>query len=222
MEDDETLGFLTTDSLEQEGYKVTYVRNGRRALEVFRSGAFDLCILDIMIPELDGFRLAEAIRQINDEIPLLFLSAKTLKEDRLKGLRLGADDYILKPFSIEELLLKIAVFLKRPRKEQSSLRQCRLGGLLFEADNFRLRLPGGDALSLTEKEAQLLQLFSDHRNKVLKRAFILIQLWGEDDYFKGRSLDVFVARLRKYLADEPLVRIENVHSVGFRMVVRES
>lgn len=215
-EDDQTLAFLTQDNLEQNGYKVVHCADGNLCLEQFRNQSFDLCILDIMLPKMDGFELATEIRQADSEIPIIFLSAKTLKEDRIKGLRLGADDYLVKPFSIEELLLKIEIFLKRSQKNQKLAKpNYTLGKYTFDPENF-LVYNEIEKISLTQRESELLKLFLDHKNVVLKREQILKSLWGDDDYFMGRSLDVFISRLRKIIANEPGITIENLHGIGFR------
>jgi DNA-binding response OmpR family regulator len=171
-----------------------------------------------MMTKLDGFELAKAIRNTNTNIPILFLSAKTLKEDRIKGLKIGADDYLVKPFSIEELLLKIEIFLKRSQKNSINTIKYSIGSFEFDAENYLL-LKEEKRISLTQREAQLLQFFLENKNKILKRETILQSLWGNDDYFSGRSLDVFISRLRKILASEPKVSIENQHGVGFRFVL---
>jgi len=215
-EDDETLAFLTKDNLEQHGYKVLHCCEGQEALNVFKNNHIDLCILDIMLPGIDGFELASAIRILNQEVPLLFLSAKTLKEDRIKGLRLGADDYLVKPFSIEELLLKIEIFLKRSQKNKALEKPMyHVGKYAFDPANFTV-YNDVEKISLTQRESELLKLFLDNKNVVLKREEILKSLWGDDDYFMGRSLDVFISRLRKILANEPGISIENLHGIGFR------
>jgi two-component system, OmpR family, response regulator VicR len=219
VEDDESLSFVTRDNLELQGYAITHCLDGRQALEQIQRETFDLYILDVMLPEIDGFALAREIRKFDQETPILFLTAKSLKEDRLQGLRLGADDYITKPFSIEELILRIEVFLRRRRVSQPrdySLHK--LGSLEFDYEN--LVLQGADgSQTLTQKEADLLKLFAENPNQVLKRSDILEKLWGEDDYFMGRSLDVFISRLRKYLRNETALKIENIHGVGFRLKV---
>ena len=219
-EDDETLGFLTKDNLEQGRYEVTHCTNGLNCLEEFKKNSFDICILDIMLPKMDGFELATEIRKRNADIPIIFLSAKTLKEDRIKGLRLGADDYLVKPFSIEELLLKIEIFLKRSIKNKALEHQTfQLGKYTFDPTNF-LMINENDKISLTQRESELLQFFIEHQNQVLKREVILKSLWGDDDYFMGRSLDVFISRLRKILIDEDGIAIENLHGIGFKFVVK--
>lgn len=218
-EDDATLAFLTKDNLEQNHYDVSHCEDGKTALETFKTGRFDICILDIMMPKMDGFELATEIRKSNTDIPIIFLSAKTLKEDRIKGLRLGADDYLVKPFSIEELLLKIEIFLKRSHKNNASEKSMyAIGKYQFDTKNFIL-LHENEKISLTQREAELLKLFLDNKNVVLKREQILTSLWGNDDYFMGRSLDVFISRLRKILANEKDIAIENLHGIGFRFMV---
>lgn len=218
VEDDATLAFLTKDNLEQHQYHVQHCSDGEMALEYFRKESFDLCLLDIMLPKKDGFELAEAIRKINTHIPIIFLSAKTLKEDRIKGLRLGADDYLVKPFSIEELLLKIEVFLQRSRKStQTKKEQYHLGKYAFDTKNYLL-WNSTEKIKLTQREAELLKYFLDHKNVILKREEILKALWGNDDYFMGRSLDVFISRLRKILIHQNNITIENIHGIGFRFM----
>jgi DNA-binding response OmpR family regulator len=218
-EDDETLAFLTKDNLEQNSYEVTHCPDGRSGLESFKNEDFDICIFDIMMPKMDGFELATEIRKLNTDIPIIFLSAKTLKEDRIKGLRLGADDYLVKPFSIEELMLKIEVFLKRSQKNSKVEKSIyEIGKYQFDTKNFIL-FNADEKIGLTQREAELLKLFLDNKNSVLKREHILNALWGTDDYFMGRSLDVFISRLRKILANEKGISIENLHGIGFRFVM---
>jgi len=218
-EDDETLAFLTKDNLEQNNYEVIHCSDGKSGLESFKTEDFDICILDIMMPKMDGFELAIEIRKSNIDIPIIFLSAKTLKEDRLKGLRLGADDYLVKPFSIEELLLKIEIFLKRSQKNTSTQKPIyEVGKYQFDTQNFFL-FNENEKIGLTQREADLLKLFLDNKNSVLKREQILTSLWGNDDYFTGRSLDVFISRLRKILVNEKGISIENLHGIGFRFSV---
>ncbi len=217
-EDDETLAFLTKDNLEQQ-YDVTHCADGETALNTFKTTLFDLCVLDIMMPKMDGFELAENIRKINSDVPIIFLSAKTLKEDRIKGLRLGADDYLIKPFSIEELLLKIEIFLKRSHKNTISDKSIyTLGKYQFDSKNY-LVFTDVEKIVLTQRESDLLKLFLDNKNVVLKREEILKSLWGDDDYFMGRSLDVFISRLRKILANEKGITIENLHGIGFKFSI---
>lgn len=216
-EDDETIAFLTQDSL-QPNYEVVHCSDGKSALEMFKSDSFDICLFDIMMPKLDGFELAQEIRNLNSEIPIIFISAKTLKEDRIKGLKIGADDYLVKPFSIEELILKIEIFLKRTQKNNYEIHLPKVGKYVFDHKNYKLS-NDSEILSLTQRESELLKYFMDHKNTVLKREDILKALWGDDDYFMGRSLDVFISRLRKIFADDHSVSIENLHGIGFKFKV---
>lgn len=216
VEDDATLAFVTKDNLEINGYHVLHAENGKQALEMFQTEAFDLCILDVMMPEMDGFELAEHIRKENTQIPLLFLTAKSLKEDRIRGLQMGADDYITKPFSIEELVLKIEVFLRRKFISNPDADVLKIGMYAFDHTNLKLSRDSEDK-SLTQKEGDLLKMLILNKNQILKRSQILKELWGTDDYFLGRSMDVFISRLRKYLRADASLKIENVHGVGFRL-----
>jgi DNA-binding response OmpR family regulator len=215
VEDDETLAFLTKDNLELNHFEVIHFSSGEQVMDSFASHAYDICILDIMLPKKDGFELATAIRKINSETPIIFLSAKTLKEDRIKGLKLGADDYLIKPFSIEELVLKIEVFLKRSKKNFTEKQYYKVGRFIFDVFNYELILDDEKA-TVTQREADLLKLLIENPNRVLKREEILKAIWGDDDYFMGRSLDVFISRLRKLLAKDKNITIENLHSIGFK------
>jgi DNA-binding response OmpR family regulator len=219
VEDDESLSFVTKDNLELQGYQITYCGDGLEALEMVRNQSFDLCVLDVMLPGVDGFTIAEEIRKTNTDVPIIFLTAKSLKEDKIHGLKIGADDYITKPFSIEELILKIEIFLKRNKitsNKPPEIVQMEIGEFTFDYKNLELQ-NNGTVRTLTQKEADLLRFFIQNKNEVVKRAQILESLWGEDDYFMGRSLDVFISRLRKYLKDDNSLKIENIHGVGFRL-----
>ena len=219
VEDDETLSFITKDHLELKGYEVIHCSDGAEGLEAFKHGEFDICVLDVMLPRMDGFTLATEIRKRDRDIPILFLTAKSLKDDRLEGLRLGGDDYITKPFSIEELILRIEVFLKRNKvQNEVPSRQYPLGSLMFDYNNLTLT-NGSHVVNLTQREADLLKYLSENANRVIKRSDILLSVWGEDDYFLGRSLDVFISRLRKYLKPDERISVENVHGVGFRFII---
>lgn len=223
VEDDVYLSFVTKDNLEIKGYDIDWRKDGEAAIQAFSEHEFDLCILDIMLPKLDGFSVAQAIRKENQDIPILFLSAKTMKEDRIKGLTLGADDYITKPFSIEELVLKIEVFLKRNKvkkvETQSSIAE--LGKFYFDFENLELS-ENDNSHRLTLRESELLHLFCQNKNKLLKKEDILNTLWKDDSYFLSRSLDVFVSRLRKLLKKDSRLKIENIHGVGFIFKVEEN
>jgi len=217
VEDDETIGVLTKESLESAGHEVTLFVNGLDGLESYHSGGYDLCILDVMLPDIDGFTLAEKIRESDPAIPIIFVTARSLKEDKLKGLNTGGDDYITKPFDIEELLLKVKIFLKRKSISHDSPSEIFLvGEYIFNPEELTLHFKG-EKKSLTKRESDLLLLFLQNKGKLLERAFILESLWGENDYFLGRSLDVFISRLRKYFKNEPTFEIENIHGVGFRL-----
>tara|TARA_Y100000385_G_scaffold291850_1_gene373131 strand:- start:3889 stop:4575 length:687 start_codon:yes stop_codon:yes gene_type:complete len=218
VEDDPTLGFVTSDNLKEEGYEVVLETDGKKAFKRFKKEQYDICILDVMLPEMDGFELAEKIRRLNSQVPIIFLTAKSLKEDKLIGLTIGADDYITKPFSMEELILKVQVFLKRKyihsEEEDSALK---IGH--FEMDHRNLKLINGEVeYVMTQKEADLLKELIKNKNQILKREQILEKLWGKNDYFLGRSMDVFISRLRKHLKSDERLKIENVHGVGFRLV----
>ncbi len=218
-EDDENLRFVVQDNLELRGFKVESCNNGKAGLEKFRSLKIDLCILDVMMPEMDGFELASKIREQDAHVPIIFLTAKGLKEDRLQGFRVGGDDYLTKPFSIEELMFRIEVFLKRPvvQKEQEKEHTYKTSRLEFFPSHLRIDSEEG-IQSLTYKEAELLELFFRNQGQVLKREDILMKIWGTDDYYKGRSLDVFVSKIRKFLSCDPEIEIQTVHGVGFKML----
>lgn len=216
VEDDESLGFVTRDNLELQGYQITHCEDGKTAMGMIKNHDFDLCILDVMLPEVDGFTLAEEIRKYDVDTPIIFLSAKSLKEDKIHGLKIGGDDYITKPFSIEELVLKIEIFLKRNKvNSQQMASNYHVGMYEFDYENLSLNLEN-NSKRLTQKEADLLRFLIEHKNQVLKRSMILERLWGENDYFLGRSLDVFISRLRKYLKKDSSLKIENIHGVGFK------
>jgi two-component system response regulator VicR len=217
VEDDPNLGFVTKDNLEMEGYEIVHFQDGKEAWKSFSKDKYDLCLLDVMLPELDGFSLAEKIRKQNQQVPIIFLTAKTMQEDRIAGLKIGGDDYVTKPFSIEELSLRIKIFLKR--KEVSKI----VGGIgnwvigCYSFDYQQLKLESANKIEqLTHREAEVLKFLCERKNQVIKRDEILTAIWGRDDYFLGRSLDVFVTRLRKMLAGDPSIKIENVHGIGFR------
>lgn len=216
VEDDTSLAFVTRDNLELQGYLITHCIDGKSALEAAKAEKFDLCVLDVMLPEMDGFTLAQEIRKFDAEIPIIFLTAKSLKEDKIKGLKLGGDDYITKPFSIEELILKIEIFLRRRNiSSPAQVSAFQFGSYEFDYPNLRLSC-ADQTETLTQREADLLKYLLERPNQVVKRSDILESLWGEDDYFLGRSLDVFISRLRKYLKSDENLKIENIHGVGFR------
>jgi len=218
VEDDQTLNFIIRDNLEQSGYMVTSAEDGESAIKLFKSEKFSLCLLDVMLPKKDGFTLAKEIREVDDHVPIIFLTARSMTEDRIAGLTIGGDDYITKPFSMEELLLKIRIFLKRSLGTSDTgndQNYYKVGIFSFYFDSLILDC-NGDRKTLTYKEAELLRYFCDNPNKVLSRSDILIQVWGSDDYYLGRSLDVFISRLRKYLGSDENIKILNLHGIGFR------
>jgi DNA-binding response OmpR family regulator len=221
-EDDLNLGVLLVDYLETEGFAVKLCKDGELALKVFQNNSFDLCLLDVMMPKLDGFALAKAIRVNDKKIPILFISAKSLKEDKLKGYGLGADDYITKPFDEEELLWKVKAVIRRipEEKEEEKVEIISIGKYTFDFSNQSLTI-AGKTKRITEKESDILNYLVTHRNKVIRREELLTDIWGENDYFFGRSLDVFITKIRKYLKEDPGVSIENVFGVGFIFNVPE-
>jgi DNA-binding response OmpR family regulator len=215
-EDDLNLGILLVDYLETEGFNVKLCRDGALALKAFQGSPFDLCLLDVMMPKLDGFSLAKEIRVNNKKIPILFITAKSLKEDKLKGYDLGADDYITKPFDEEELLWKIKAIIRRTPENSTERKPevVSIGNYMFDFTNQSLTIKG-NTKRITEKESDILNYLSSHRNQVIKREDLLKELWGENDYFLGRSLDVFITKIRKYLKEDTTISIENVFGVGF-------
>lgn len=221
VEDDNNLGNILSEYLELKGYGITLCTDGESGYEQFRNQQYDLCVLDVMMPRRDGFSLARAIRKENETIPIIFLTAKSMKEDKIEGFSIGGDDYITKPFSIEELLLRIQAVLKRCRSQQpaeTSNTVFTIGRYVFDYRNQLLVLDDHER-RLTSREAELLKLLSEHRNTVLRRETALIHVWGDDNYFNGRSMDVYITKLRKYLRDDPKVEIVTVHGTGFKMLV---
>lgn len=220
VEDDEALSYVTRENLELRGFEVDYANNGEEALLKSQNNRYDLCLLDVMLPKLDGYTLAIRIREMDDDVPIIFLTAKSAKEDKLQGLRLGADDYITKPFSIEELILKIEVFLRRSQKNSSvkTAGTMHLGKYIFDYSSQQLRF-NDQFTKLTYKENELLLFLIKLSGTVIRREEILEKLWNDNSYFAGRSLDVFISRLRKYLKEDPGIVLENIHGVGFRFTV---
>jgi DNA-binding response OmpR family regulator len=223
VEDDKSLGFLLKDNLEMENYEVLLVENGEAGINEFIKKAFDICILDVMLPKKDGFQVAEEIRKANLQIPIVFLTAKSLKEDKIKGFKTGGDDYITKPFSIEEFLLRIEVILKRTYRTPSKADEQGLiliGRCLFDFNNLLLKV-GGQEEKLTYREGKLLKLLCINKNKLLERDLILKSVWEDEGIFVGRSLDVFISRLRKILKVDPTVQISSVHGIGYKLLVKD-
>ena len=214
VEDDVSLAFLTKEALEEAGFEVIHFDNGVEANNYFKKETPDICVLDVMLPKMDGFNLAKNIRSLNSHIPIIFVTARTLSQDKISGFEIGGDDYITKPYEIDELIFKIKVFLKRKMVVVKQEESMAIGTYIFDASNLKL-LHGSTEKMLTQREAELLQLLLEHKNKLVKRDSILEMIWGKNDYFLGRSLDVFISRLRKYLSADKNIQLENVHGVGF-------
>jgi DNA-binding response OmpR family regulator len=224
VEDDQNFGDVLRSYLEMHDYQVTLATDGVAGYESFKKGPYDLCIFDVMMPKKDGFTLAKEIREKDTETPIIFLTAKTMKEDVLQGFKLGADDYINKPFNSEELLYRIQAVLKRksPKDTKEDIREFNIGKYHF---NFPLRIltfseEPSDQVKLSPKEAQLLQMFCQNVNDVLPRSEALTRIWQEDNYFTARSMDVFVTKLRKYLKRDELIEIVNIHGNGFQLLIK--
>ena len=229
VEDDQNFGEVLRSYLEEYDYDVTLATDGVQGFESYKKGVFDLCIFDVMMPRKDGFTLAKEIRERDAEMPIIFLTAKTLKEDVLQGFKIGADDYITKPFNSEELLYRIQAVLKRSKNKgvdtDEDIREFHIGKFHF---NYTLRILSYNAAGpdeakekLSPKEAQLLRMFALHKNDVLLRSEALTKIWGEDNYFTARSMDVFVTKLRKYLKRDENIEIVNIHGNGFQLLIRE-
>lgn len=225
VEDDRNFGDVLKSYLEMNDYDVTLATDGEQGGNLFKSGEYDLCIFDVMMPKKDGFTLGKEIREKDKDIPIIFLTARSLKEDVLEGFKVGADDYISKPFNSEELLYRVMAVLKRSRKESESedqTKEFQLGEYHF---NYPLRIltysPDGSEEKLSPKEAHLLRLFCLKKNDVLERSEALTKIWGEDNYFTARSMDVFVTKLRKYLSKDGNLEIMNIHGNGFRLIEKE-
>lgn len=220
VEDDLSLAYITKYNLEKAGYNVIHCDNGVGALTFFQEHQIHLCLFDVMLPGMDGFSLARQIRKLNQDVPIIFLTVKAMLEDKITGLQLGADDYLCKPFHLEELMLRIEVFLKRSKVHNDVTSAISIGGYIFDYPNLVLSIDQ-EIQQLTFKEAHLLQYLLERKNTVVKRDDILKTVWGDDDYFLGRSMDVFISRLRKYFAYDAKIKIENVHGVGFRFSIQE-
>ena len=215
-EDDLNLGILLVDYLESEGFYVKLCKDGELALKAYQTIQFDLCLLDVMMPKMDGFALASEIRLLDQKIPLIFITARSLKEDKLKGYGLGADDYISKPFDEEELLWKIKAVIRRIPEAVSEIKPgiISIGNYLFDFNNQSLMI-SGKIKRITKRESDILKYLHERKNNLSTREDLLKELWGENDYFLGRSLDVFITKIRKYLSEDPSLSIENVFGVGF-------
>lgn len=215
VEDDPNLGEVLNAFLEMEGFTVSLARDGEEGYEKFSKSKYNICLLDVMLPKMDGFSLGKMIRKKDKDIPIIFLTAKSLKEDKLKGFDLGGDDYITKPFDEDELVRRINAILKRTTSVQdTSALSFKLGNFEYNHVNLTLRIDENES-RITQKEGEVLYMLLQSKNNVVRREDILVKVWGENDYFMGRSLDVFITKLRKHLKPDPQVKIENVHGVGF-------
>jgi DNA-binding response OmpR family regulator len=222
VEDDVNLGFLLVDFLEANGFEVKLYRDGLSGLNGFKSNTFNFCILDLMLPIIDGFTLAGKIKEINSEIPVIILSARSLREDKIKGFRIGVDDYITKPFDEEELLCRIKAIMNRIKHDPVINKAdglSAIGNFEFDAKNHLLIL-GNNERRLTLKETRILKLLSNSKNKIIKREEIMTDVWGESDYYTGRSLDVFISKLRSYLKGDPEISLTTIPTVGYILNVR--
>jgi DNA-binding response OmpR family regulator len=222
VEDDSSLGFIISDQLKTDGYSVTLCTDGAEGFHRFNENEFHLCIFDVMMPKKDGFSLARDIRKIDTNIPILFLTAKSNDEDKVEGFKSGGDDYLTKPFNAEELQLRVAAMLRRVNIKPENLEESKIeiGDYIFDTINFNLKHPNFEK-NLTKKEAQILKILCKFKNKVVAREIVLTGVWGQDDYFVGRSLDVFITKLRKYLKEDDRIQISNSHGIGFKLEVAE-
>jgi len=223
LEDDPNLGLIIQESLERQNFAVTLLPNGEDGLAVFTSGDFDLCLVDVMMPLRDGFSFAREVRKNDQEVPIIFLTARAMTEDKITGFRIGCDDYVTKPFSMEELLLRIEAVLRRGRslaEERKAPTEFYLGDYTFNHAKMTLH-HHNEMKRLTDKESELLRLLCLHKERTLERSFALRTIWGDDSYHCGRSMDVFISRLRKYLKNDQRVTIKAVHGQGFRLMIND-
>ncbi len=220
-EDDENLGMLLREFLQAKGFYADLCNDGDKGYKAFLKGKYDLCVLDVMMPKKDGFTLAQEIRAVNRDVPIIFLTAKNLKEDVLQGFKIGADDYIPKPFSMEELVSRIGAILRRVRgKKEKDVTVYPIGKYTFDTQKQTL-LADGKVQKLTTKECELLSLLCQHMNEILERNFALKSIWIDDNYFNARSMDVYITKLRKLLKDDPSVEIINIHGKGYKLIAPE-
>ncbi len=222
-EDDENLGMLLREYLQAKGYSVDLFPDGESGYKAFVKEQYDICVLDVMMPKKDGFTLAQEIRSVNGETPIVFLTAKTLKDDILEGFKIGADDYLTKPFSMEELLLRIEAILRRVNgKKAKEIPSYKLGSFFFDTQKQTLVKGNGEVIKLTTKESELLSLLCSHANEILERNYALKAIWGNDNYFNARSMDVYITKLRKLLKEDPNVEIINIHGKGYKLIAAMS
>jgi DNA-binding response OmpR family regulator len=221
-EDDFDFSNVLIQYLQLHDFNVVWAENGVKALEIFKKNSFDICILDVMMPKMDGFELAEELIKINPETPFVFLTAKQLKEDRIKGLQLGADDYIVKPFEVEELILRLNNILKRSELnfKTPTVQEISIGKYIFDTKRLCLK-KDNSTQQLTEKEALLIEYLYQNRNQLIKREAILKNIWKNDDYFSGRSMDVFITKIRKYFQEDKNISIESTRFIGLEFKIKE-
>jgi DNA-binding response OmpR family regulator len=223
LEDDENLGQILKEYLDVKGFQTTLCRDGKSGLQTFRNGKFDLCIFDVMMPIMDGFTVAEEIRKTDKQTPIMFLTAKSMKEDTINGFKAGADDYLTKPFSMEELRLRIDAILRRTKNQLNgqqnvpALKSYNLGHFKFDYDLQTLK-SANEEYHLTSKEADLLQMLCESKNQILERSIALKKIWLDDNYFNSRSMDVYITKLRKYIKSDDRLQIINVHGTGFKLI----
>ncbi|PZX92112.1 DNA-binding response regulator [Flavobacterium aquariorum] len=220
-EDDADFAGVLKHYLELHQFEITWAGNGEEALAIFQTETFDICVFDVMMPKMDGFTLAEKIIKINPEVPFVFLTARKLKEDKIIGLKLGADDYIVKPFEADELVLRLNNILKRSIQKQIQLPiidELQIGAYLFDTKRLCLK-NDSEIQQLTEKEAALIHFFYTHKNQMIKREQILKTIWGSDDFFSGRSMDVYISKIRKYFKGDSRIRIESVRNIGLEFKI---
>lgn len=217
VEDDPNLGFVVKDNLSDKGFEVTHCINGLEAERVIYKEKFDIYLLDVMMPKKDGFTLAQELREKKDDTPIIFLTAREMQEDKLKGFSVGGDDYITKPFNFDELTMRIEAILKRTKSATPEQKEFNIGKYILKVDELKL-INGDEVSSLTKKEAALLEFLVKHINQPVKREDMLVKIWKDDSYFAGRSMDVYITKLRKYLKDDSNIEIQNVHGVGFKLI----
>ena len=219
VEDDHNLGIILKEYLDAKGYEATLCRDGEAGWATYQTSVFEFCIFDVMLPKLDGFSLAEKVREANKQIPIIFLTAKSLKEDTIHGLKIGADDYITKPFRMEELLLRMQAILRRtlPTATEQQPNILQVGKYIFHTDSQKLSIEGNEH-KLTSKEADLLKMLVQYKNQILDRTIALKQIWGDDSYYNARSMDVYITKLRHHLKQDDKLQIINVHGQGFKLI----
>lgn len=216
VEDDNNLGFVIKDNLEEKGYKVIHCINGIDAEREIHKNEYDMYILDVMLPKKDGFTLAKEVREKGNKTPIIFLTAKEMQEDKIKGLMIGADDYMTKPFNFEELVLRMEAILRRVQENEVAVRTYEFGNCILDADNLTLKIHH-TIRQLTKKETALLEQLVANLNQPVKREFLLNKIWKDDSYFAGRSMDVYITKLRKYISEDTTIEIQNMHGVGFKL-----